>query len=427
MAKKPIPDSLSRKHQARIEREKVQKRNLLIGGIFAILLIAGIIGYSVLDQAVLKPNRPVAKVGNDTITTQKFETRVKYTRSQLIQRYRSTAQLMQYFGSDPSSASYFQGTLQQIQSQLDDATTLGQTVLGQLIDEVVTKQEAAQMGISVSTADVDQAMQAAFGYYPDGTPIPSTTPTMGATSTLSATQLALVTPTLTATPGGNLDTATPTNSGPTPTLAPQPTGTPYTLEGYQGEVKSFLDSVKDLGVAEADLRDLVEANLYRDKVRAKVTEGTPAEEEEVWARHILVADEATANQVLQDLQSGKSWDDLVQQYSTDTSSKDAGGDLGWFARGVMVTEFENAAFALKVGETSQPVQTSFGWHVIQVLGHEMRPLDASQYSQLLDQKFQEWLTTTEASLDIQKYNSTWQANVPVEPTLDPSERLSQSQ
>lgn len=93
--------------------------------------------------------------------------------------------------------------------------------------------------------------------------------------------------------------------------------------------------------------------------------------DEINARHILVTDEATARKVYNELKNGGSFDKLAAQYSTDTSNKNNGGKLGFFSEGQMVPEFEKAAFALKVGQLSEPVKTSFGWHVIIV--DERRP------------------------------------------------------
>ena len=94
--------------------------------------------------------------------------------------------------------------------------------------------------------------------------------------------------------------------------------------------------------------------------------------EMVWAQHILVADETTALEVLRRYRSGEDWSALCAEYSLDTTTKTASGDLGWFSRGTMVIEFEEAAFNLEVGTVSEPVQSSFGWHIIRILGHEWR-------------------------------------------------------
>ncbi|WP_434564950.1 peptidylprolyl isomerase [Thermoanaerobacterium thermosaccharolyticum] len=90
--------------------------------------------------------------------------------------------------------------------------------------------------------------------------------------------------------------------------------------------------------------------------------------EVVKASHILVSDEKTANEIYDKLMKGANFAELAKQYSIDTSTKDNGGELGEFTRGTMVTEFENAAFALKPGEISKPVKTQYGYHIIKSEG-----------------------------------------------------------
>jgi peptidyl-prolyl cis-trans isomerase C len=88
---------------------------------------------------------------------------------------------------------------------------------------------------------------------------------------------------------------------------------------------------------------------------------------EYHARHILVGSQGEAQVVLDQLKGGASFEELAKTKSTD-SSKDQGGDLGWFAATTMVKPFADAVTTLKKGETTPvPVQTPFGWHVIQLL------------------------------------------------------------
>lgn len=88
---------------------------------------------------------------------------------------------------------------------------------------------------------------------------------------------------------------------------------------------------------------------------------------EVHAAHILVKTLDEAQKVLDDLKSGrKTFSKLAEEKSLCSSGK-RGGDLGWFGRGRMVREFENAAFNLQKGEMSGPVRTEFGWHIIKSL------------------------------------------------------------
>lgn len=86
---------------------------------------------------------------------------------------------------------------------------------------------------------------------------------------------------------------------------------------------------------------------------------------EVRASHILVATEEEANNLRNEIINGKNFADAAAEYSNCPSGAN-GGDLGYFGRGMMVKPFEDAAFELEVGELSQPVQTQFGWHLIEV-------------------------------------------------------------
>jgi peptidyl-prolyl cis-trans isomerase C len=90
-------------------------------------------------------------------------------------------------------------------------------------------------------------------------------------------------------------------------------------------------------------------------------------QEEVRASHILVATEADAKAIEDELAKGVPFEQLAKDKSMDPSGAQNGGDLGYFSRGMMVKPFEDAAFSLPVGQVSQPVQSQFGWHIIKVV------------------------------------------------------------
>lgn len=102
-----------------------------------------------------------------------------------------------------------------------------------------------------------------------------------------------------------------------------------------------------------------------EEIEKKFNEMKENKEIEIRASHILVEDEATANEVKKKLDEGGDFAELAKEYSTDGSAEQ-GGDLGYFATGKMVKEFEDAAFSLKEGEISDPVKSEFGYHIITV-------------------------------------------------------------
>jgi peptidyl-prolyl cis-trans isomerase C len=110
---------------------------------------------------------------------------------------------------------------------------------------------------------------------------------------------------------------------------------------------------------------------------------------EYHARHILVATEPFAQKVVEKLEKGGKFEDIAKQESMD-SSKDNGGDLGWFTPDRMVKPFADAVVSLKPGEyTHKPVQTQYGWHVIQLVDtRDLSPPPFDQVKQRLEQVVQ---------------------------------------
>jgi peptidyl-prolyl cis-trans isomerase C len=130
-------------------------------------------------------------------------------------------------------------------------------------------------------------------------------------------------------------------------------------------VKRQLAAAEDSVLQSALWNRKIEDALTDEKVRARYEQevaGKPGQEE-VHARHILVKTEAEAKDVRAALLKGADFAKLAAEKSADPTP---GGDLGFFPRGVMVPEFTEAAFKLKPGELSEPVQSKFGWHIIRV-------------------------------------------------------------
>ena len=119
----------------------------------------------------------------------------------------------------------------------------------------------------------------------------------------------------------------------------------------------------------------VKASIGEDAARAiyddKVKQLNP--EDEVQARHILVASEEEANKLITRIAAGEDFAQLAKENSGDAGSKAQGGMLGYFGKGQMVPQFEDAAFALQKGQVSKPVQSQFGWHVIKVEDRRQKP------------------------------------------------------
>ena len=137
--------------------------------------------------------------------------------------------------------------------------------------------------------------------------------------------------------------------------------------------------------------------------------GKPGEEE-VHARHILVADEAEAKKIIAELKKGGDFAALAKKYSTDPGGAQ-GGDLGFFRKEEMVPEFAEAAFAMKPGEISTvPVHTQFGWHVIKLEERRTAPPPSFEQShdqlrqKLIQEGVQAVIAKARADVKIERFN-----------------------
>lgn len=424
----PVAPPPTKKHLSRMERDRQLRRYVSIGMAAVVGFVVLVIGAALLDVFVLQPGQPVARVGTETIASDEFQKAVRYRRFQLVQQQAQIQQYISLFGEQ--GASFFQSQLTQVESQLSAAyaTTLGREVLNSLIDDRLIRAEATRRGITVSADEVEARLREQFSFFPDGTPTPSATPpalSTDAVPTVDPTRVARWTPTPTLTPTvppiATLEpTFTPTASAP---ITPTETPTPYTTQIYGTEVAGAFANVRQAaGLTDADIRKLIESELYREKVFAAITADVPTTALQTRARHILVADEASALAALARYEAGEDWAALARELSSDTSNAASGGDLGWFTSNMMVEPFAVAAFSGTVGAITGPVQTQFGWHLIQVLGREERPLDTEQLENNRQTAFETWLaeqrgaTGADGQPLVQTFD-VWTARVPTSPGI----------
>lgn len=143
-------------------------------------------------------------------------------------------------------------------------------------------------------------------------------------------------------------------------------------------------------------------------------------QEEIHARHILVASEADALAVIAELDAGASFEDLAREKSTDGSGPN-GGDLGFFTRGQMIPVFEEAAFALEAGQVSAPVESEFGWHIIKLEERRSTPppsfdeLAPQLQQELLRARFDEMVGVLKAAAEIEILDPLLAPATPVAP------------
>lgn len=149
---------------------------------------------------------------------------------------------------------------------------------------------------------------------------------------------------------------------------------------------------------------------------------------EIKASHILLDSETTAREVFELVGHGSDFAEMAQRHSIDPGSKTNAGSLGYFLRGQMVPQFEEAAFKLDKGEVSLPVKTQFGWHIIKLEDkRERRPpsfesVKSQITAQLIHQKAQDVVDQMRAKARIEYLDPTIKAQVEADRQQGPAKR-----
>jgi parvulin-like peptidyl-prolyl isomerase len=173
-----------------------------------------------------------------------------------------------------------------------------------------------------------------------------------------------------------------------------------------GGLDAFEDWLASAGWTKDDYQQVVLQSMLTNRAWAAITADVPASAEQVRARHIVLGSEEAAKQVWERLQQGADFESLAREESIDTSTSESGGDLGWFPRGVMAVELEEAAFALKAGEIGEPIRLSDQFHIVQVIERaEDRPLEEVLLLHLQQQRFDAWLEGLRESAVIERFIS----------------------
>jgi parvulin-like peptidyl-prolyl isomerase len=388
MAKQKAPPRETKKHVARVDLERRQRR-IIIALVIAIgIIVIVLVGAGIYDTYFVKPYESVAIVNGEEIRAGHFETRVRWAQRTLVAQMGSQIELLNAFVDEPELTQTLQGQILELQAQLSNPALLAQDVFDQMTTEAVFRQEAERRGITVSAEEIDNTIYELFDFYPDGTPtsLPTTEGESSEEGESGSTDL------------------------------PQPTPTVYTREDFDEDYKIFVNSLRDFRIKEVDFRDLVRNQLLQAKVQEafQAEMDIPENEEQVLVQHLIVQDEAVAEEVFQRYEDGQPWEELVLEYSEDTSTNETAGEIGWLSLGDLQGQFGQQGliiFTSPLGQVIGPLESSIGFHLIIVDGREDRPLSEFALERLTQTIYSDWVQSLRAEAEIEIIDG-WEEHLP---------------
>ncbi len=400
-----------RSYLSRAEREARAQRWVLLGIGAALAVVILILLAGLVFEGLIYPNQAVAVVNGESIRTADFQAQVRLTRWQMGRQLGNVAAL---YGAEALTSQDSPFYEQYVMLQPGQEYLVGDQVVNQMIDDVLLRNEAEARGLSVDAAAVEARIQEYFGYDPNaGTVTPTVEPSPSRTPIVSPTPSPV--PTTTPTPEFS---PTPEYT-PLPTVTPQPTLTGEELaQRYNDYVASYVaEGATISGLSQDQVRAVFERQALRELLREEITRDIPPEEEQVNVRHILVATEEEAQDIMTALAEGEPFAELARSASIDTGSASSGGELGWAGRGQYIAEFEDAVFNAEIGAIVGPVQSQYGYHIIQVHAREVRELSDEQLESKRDDAFNEWLTGLRTAEGAQVEILDYADRTPSDPTV----------
>jgi parvulin-like peptidyl-prolyl isomerase len=419
------PTRGSLRRVSRREREQQNTRMLIASlGIVGLLVVMSLAG-GLIYENIVKPNTVLAKAGGQEIT------RKEYWQYQTVQMYQQASQYeafaSQVEGSQRTQFLTYAAQLRAQASTIWGTTTVTDAALAQMVENQVYIKAAEDLNLDIGDSAVEAYALQQFAPpgaeivtpYPEPTLIPTRAAWATQTAEADATQQAEMARQL-GTPVASPVAATPSAS---PVAGATPAGTATPAVDYEEAVNAatadfgtFKDEVFGTAhISTGTYYDLVvRPQLARELVTSAITAQVPQTAPQVKARHILVSTEDLARELYDRATGGADFAQLARTNSIDQTTAPTGGELGWFTKDQMVAPFADAAFSLKPGEISQPVQTEFGWHIIQVEETaEDRPVTDAQYQRMQEQAVQQELDSVRESMSIS-------SDYDVQPTPTPS-------
>lgn len=190
-------------------------------------------------------------------------------------------------------------------------------------------------------------------------------------------------------------------------------GVTVTTEEVDAEMQGLRNAARDdagweqflsqNGYTEAEMRDAQRDSLVTQRVRNTLMQPYEGEVEQVQARHILVSTEAAAQSLLDRLNAGEGFEALAQEASVDSTTRNDGGNLGWFTRDELTDpRLAEVAFELSPGQIAGPIETSLGFHIIQTTERGERVIEPERLPLLSETVFSRWLAEQMNTAEIQR-------------------------
>jgi len=409
----------AREFQTRAEREEAIQKLIVQVTTITLAVIAVIIVIALVYTQLIVPGQVVATVNGENITVSAFQDRVRFERARLQDQVNRAVAQAQSFGLDPNQL-FQQQPYSTWLNELNFPDQLGQRVLNDMIDDELIDQEAEALNISIDDEQVQDSINNYFGYDPTQVALIGVDPTETPTPTITPTPFVSPTPspipTNTPTPEVTLEVTAEVTAEATddmaPTIAPSPTSSQEEIqEQFDENVDDFRTSISQAGGINTSVIDAYfQRQATRDAVRDEVIQEA---ETATYAnlRHILVATEEEAQEIIASLENGESFAALARAVSTDTGSGARGGELGWSPLSNFVEPFADAARDAQIGAIVGPVESEFGFHILQVRAREEREVEEAELDSIRSREFAQWLDTKREESEIEIFD-IWADNIP---------------